>query len=609
VARFLVHHHDLAEDVAQLVFLRLLKKKGKLPSGISLPNWLYVNTRSLSIDLLRAEAARSRREQVYASSLESGTPDFVWIEGALTSLRLVDRELIVERFYEKRSYAHLAQTRGITEDAARMKVNRVLEQLRLFPGAVIAGIGYARLPANGGPVESGSGAAPPANPVAASSAKVLVTAKMLPAAAAVAAVAVAAVAVMGFQFSQNVKLQEELLLLRPEQIPQVLQANRPAAPAPATTAPATLPEILALRDPTERIQAMVRFVGRVPTGDFAGAVRELREGSPDWDPEVKYFKHMLFTRWSSEDPLGAYASLNRMSSKEREDASSLLSGLAATNPAWAAEWLSNPENPFLDYPMLGSSLATAVGREWVGQNRDAALAWAASLPEALRAGAYAGVLGPLAGTDPAAAAGIAGKLTPGDARSGLVEDIAITWAKRSPDAAMKWAESLSGKERVMTVRRILDTWASTDPAAVARVLKYMPAESISGELLKSVTNSWCDEAPAEAAAWIMAHPEGKARDEALQGAIRKWTLRSFGEASSCLTLQPSGRARDAGIEGLAIAIFDGDPEGAMMWASAISQDTHRAFLTGIGVATWLQRDPHAAKVWAAGNGIPLPLKI
>ncbi len=164
VARFFVHRHDLAEDVAQMVFIRLSKNLEKLPSVVSFKSWLYVNTRSLSIDLLRSEAARRRREQAYASSLESGTSDFVWIEEALTSLSQVDRELIVERFYAKRSYKELAQTRRITEDAARMRVKRVLDQMRSSPGASKFGLGFARSPADGGPaaegVESGAGAAP-----------------------------------------------------------------------------------------------------------------------------------------------------------------------------------------------------------------------------------------------------------------------------------------------------------------------------------------------------------------------------------------------------------------------------------------------------------------
>jgi len=607
VAMRVTLRHDLAEDVTQLVFIRLAELQGKIPKAVKLSSWLFLNARSLAIDLMRAEMARTRREQVHVERFGSTSPDWSWMEDVLQELRQGDRELIVERFFRKRSFAELGQALRVSENAARMKVNRALENLRSFLGDGKIFMGMAGLPADGpagaGGVKSGAGAALHGKAAAASSAKFLVKTKM-PLATAATVVAVVAVAVAAFQFFQNVKLQKELLLLRPEPVPQVSQANRPAAPAPVP--PATLPEILALQDPMERIKALVGFVGRVPSGDFAGAVRQLREGAPDWDPEAKFFKHMLLTRWAKEDPLGAYASLDQMAPKERQDAASLISGLAATNPAWAAGWLSNPENPLLDYPMLGSYLATAVGKEWVRQNKDAALAWAVSLPETLRAGAYVGVLGTLAGTDPAAAAGIALQLKPGDARSSLVEDIATTWAKKSPGAAMTWAQSLSGREQVMAIRNILETWAIADPAAVSGVLEEMPAESISGGLLKSITKSWCAEAPAGAAAWLMAYPEGQAREEALQGAIWKWTMKNPEEASAWLTRQPVGRARDAGIEGLAIAIFDNDPEGAMMWAKAISDDTHRATLTGIGMATWLQRDPQAAGAWAAGNGIPLP---
>jgi hypothetical protein len=426
--------------------------------------------------------------------------------------------------------------------------------------------------------------------------------------AAIAAVSLA-VPWAVYQSSQNAKLREELLVLRPGQIPQVLPthaADSSADSKPASTPAATLQEILAMRDPMLRIKALIDFVGRVPVWGFAEAVRELREGSPDWDPEAKMLRHMLLTRWAREDPDGAFASLNHLQPEQAADASSLLASLTAADPARAAEWLRNPENPLVDFPALGHILAGTVGKEWVRQDLDAALAWAATLPETQRTGAYVGVLGTLAGTDPAAAARLAGQLEPGDARLNIVGDISRSWAKKSPEQAMMWAQSLDGTEHQIAFRDIFRTWATTQPTAAARFLDGIPTESITGELLKAVAEPWSTQAPTEAAAWIMARPEGLPRDEALRGVMWNWTKQNPVDASSWLSSQPAGRTRDSGIEGLVLATFDSDPAGALTWANSISEDTPRAAAITAGMATWLGRDPQAAGTWAAENGMPLP---
>lgn len=625
VARRVTNRHDLAADVAQQVFIRLAQLNGVIPRGVSLSAWLHLTTRSLAIDLVRAETARRQREQKFAhhdTMHQSDNSDWSALEPvideAVASLCPDDREAILQRFYQKRSHAEVGRSLQVSEDAARMKVKRALEKLRTLllrkgittttaalavtlpvytvsaaPAPLAATIASAAL--------SFSGKA-----AAASSTRLFAMTKMH--IAAIAAVSLA-VPWAVYQSSQNAKLREELLVLRPGQIPQVLPTHAAGSSAdskPASTPAATLQEILAMRDPMLRIKALIDFVGRVPVWGFAEAVRELREGSPDWDPEAKMLRHMLLTRWAREDPDGAFASLNHLQPEQAADASSLLASLTAADPARAAEWLRNPENPLVDFPALGHILAGTVGKEWVRQDLDAALAWAATLPETQRTGAYVGVLGTLAGTDPAAAARLAGQLEPGDARLNIVGDISRSWAKKSPEQAMIWAQSLDGTEHQIAFRDIFRTWATTQPTAAARFLDGIPTESITGELLKAVAEPWSTQAPTEAAVWIMARPEGLPRDEALRGVMWNWTKQNPVDASSWLSSQPTGRTRDSGIEGLVLATFDSDPAGALTWANSISEDTQRAAAITAGMATWLGRDPQAAETWAAENGMPLP---
>ena len=111
--------------------------------------------------------------------------------------------------------------------------------------------------------------------------------------------------------------------------------------------------------------------------------------------------HMLLTRWGKEDPDGAFASLKTVGLKEAGGtASSILGGLASIDPKRAIAWLEDPENQYANRPWMGHILAGTIGKEWVRQDPDAALAWANALPDSQRRGALGGILESLASSDP-----------------------------------------------------------------------------------------------------------------------------------------------------------------------------------------------------------------
>jgi len=130
VARIVTHHFDLAENVAQLVFIDMVKLKGILPSGVPLGVWLYRNAFCLAIEKMITETARCSAAQSYLQSLEFARSDWSVLEDALQEMRLSDRGLIEERFYQNMSFAVMGLSLHISNDAARMKVNRALVKLR-----------------------------------------------------------------------------------------------------------------------------------------------------------------------------------------------------------------------------------------------------------------------------------------------------------------------------------------------------------------------------------------------------------------------------------------------------------------------------------------------
>jgi RNA polymerase sigma factor (sigma-70 family) len=122
-----------ARDIAQEVFTLLARKAPQLRDHPQLAGWLYTTTRWLVRRSIRAEHRRSRREQE-ASVMSENTP--VWeharplLDDALAVLRASDRDLLVAHFFGGESYRSIASRIALSEDAARMRVDRAVEKLR-----------------------------------------------------------------------------------------------------------------------------------------------------------------------------------------------------------------------------------------------------------------------------------------------------------------------------------------------------------------------------------------------------------------------------------------------------------------------------------------------
>ncbi|HEX2854010.1 MAG TPA: sigma-70 family RNA polymerase sigma factor [Opitutaceae bacterium] len=127
-----------ADDVTQRVFTSLARKARSLADRASLAGWLYTSARFAASDVVRAERRRRTHEEEAHTMNELNAPTTIaadqlepLLDEVMDLLPEKDREAVLLYFFEGRSFAEVGATLAIAPDAARMRVNRTLERLRL----------------------------------------------------------------------------------------------------------------------------------------------------------------------------------------------------------------------------------------------------------------------------------------------------------------------------------------------------------------------------------------------------------------------------------------------------------------------------------------------
>ena len=131
-----LRNHALAEDVAQLVFIKLARKSGSIRAE-TLSSWLYRVAHDYAANAVRGEEARRSREIEAMNQTEPHTePGQAWnqissdLDEAMLTLSEAEQSAVLLRFFEGRNWREVGQALALSEDTVQRRVGSALEKLR-----------------------------------------------------------------------------------------------------------------------------------------------------------------------------------------------------------------------------------------------------------------------------------------------------------------------------------------------------------------------------------------------------------------------------------------------------------------------------------------------
>ncbi len=147
----ILHDAAQAEDVTQECFLKLAQSAAAVNSNV--PGWLHRTATNLSLNRLKENARRARRESVYADAaprlIEPSWDDIQpLVDEAINALPDKLRYPIVRHFLDGRTHRDVADEFGLTQSQVNYRIKRGVEKIRETLGHKGIVVGTAALTAH-----------------------------------------------------------------------------------------------------------------------------------------------------------------------------------------------------------------------------------------------------------------------------------------------------------------------------------------------------------------------------------------------------------------------------------------------------------------------------
>lgn len=355
----------------------------------------------------------------------------------------------------------------------------------------------------------------------------------------------------------------------------------PASPPPPVDRSRQLPAALlaheSLQAPTAaaRTFAVLDFVGSCDSSDDFLAVIDAILAASDKTEKTRHLA-LLFDAWLDRDPTAAFAGVRRVE---------LLRHHAGRVSQTFSNWASN--HPLEAADLLRQSLD---GRQLDPAAKPMFLD-GVDPPEFLLSLVHG-----LGLCDPDLAATTLARAGASPVRQEAIEVLLQDWYPSHPEAARRWAASISDPQTRQAALVVTATKAgqADDPAPDLEWAMELPATHDRRAALAALTNQWGQRHAADAFAWIAALPDGDLKFALMPDVLHQFAVIDPGAAADWLNRYDAAPSMDASIAAYAKSIQFANPPAAIGSAAAITDPLARDPLILRIARRWLEREPTAA---------------
>lgn len=226
---------------------------------------------------------------------------------------------------------------------------------------------------------------------------------------------------------------------------------------------------------------------------------------------------VIASEWAKQDPEAALAWANTLTSDKDRAIEGVMSEIAKTDPAKAAQMLSS-----VDSEVAERSIET-IASYYGASNFAEAQAWIQTLPAEQQAAAMASAISGLAKSDPQGAAAQVALMPDSDQKNRAVADVVEVMAKTSPESAAEFlSQNASEGAQERSMRELIPQWVAKDPNAALTYAAGLPKGEVRDSALQSYVWSNQQAEPAELIKVVESIDGERDRDRAMWVTTRRW---------------------------------------------------------------------------------------
>ncbi len=639
----------LAKEVAQEVFIILIRKAPVLIEHETLAGWLHTTTRYVALRALRAGWRQAKHEQEAAAMQTNSASDMPWeqlcplLDEAIGRLNEPDRQAVLLRYFQSQSHREVGAVLGLSEDTARVRTERAVEKLRrhfaksgiitstaLLIEALTVNAAHAAPTSFVGEVTAASFAHAKGLGLGHALIKALYMATKTKIITA-AAVIVALMAIPLFQQHQKIaQLTKQLAAAQHDGARSARGQNQATGQAgmapPQLTQQEILAKIIAIKNGGGNLQKKWQaFIDALNPADIPKVRADLEQLFTH--PDQTIFLGPLLALWAKSDPQAALAYMDKYPSGSYHDmeVEAVLEGWADKDPEAAAAWWQQ-----LPAGQLRSDSAKTVIDALAEKDPKRAYEITLAANHQLQSSLIQDVFMSWAGTDPAAAVAQASQMSPGQLRDLAFRDLAMGWSQSDPEAAQAWAESLpegpdkvialtmtvqglatknpqeatdyvlnlpQGQERDDSIGYLTMVLAENDPNAAWTLAQQLPNGNAKQKAEVSIVNRWAESDPAGAITFLESLSSPLANSQRLlSGIASSWSQNAPQDAIAGAANLPEGPDRNSYLSGVFNGLLSSSPPDAANFVSSLPPDKQAAAEDRVTFSL-AESNPAAAAAW------------